>query len=159
MKLKLIKRKVFTLTIFWGIILFLIVSCSMQRKSTKVEEGKASMGIDESMVEQVVEDEDDIDEMPTPIGGDTYVLMKMKEKLRNVYHLFVGNRMRFSVEINKRGEVEKAFILYVPPNYSYTREIKDAIRKMEDTMRYIRFTPAIKNGKKVRAKFIYDIWL
>jgi hypothetical protein len=133
----------------------------MQRISTKVEHGKVSTEIDESMVEQEGEneDEDNFDVMPSPIGGDTYVLMKMKNKLANLYHLFVGFRATFSLMINRNGEVENAFILYVPHNILYAREIKEGIKKMENTMRRIRFTPATKNGKKVRAKFVYNIWL
>ena len=193
--MKSILKKIYCIVTYFAIILFLIISCSMQRKSTimeegnastkieegnastkieegnastkiekakvsiKKEEGEASVRIGESMVEKVVEDEDNFDEMPTPIGGDTYVLMKMKEKLRNLYYIFVGNRMQFSVDINKKGEVEQTYIMYVPFDYLHAREKQDAIKKMEETMRHIRFTPAIKNGKKVKAKFIYNIWL
>lgn len=146
---------------YFTIILFLLVNCSMQRISTKVEHGKVSTEIDESMVEQEGEneDEDDFDEIPTPIGGDTHALMQMKKKLTNLYHLFVGFRATFSLMINRNGEVESAFILYVPHNILHAREIKEGIRKMENTMRQIRFTPATKNGTKVRAKFVYNIWL
>lgn len=155
------QNKLYFKVIFFTVILFLLMSCSMQRNSTKMENSKASMETDELMVEQEDEnkDDDDFDEMPNPIGGDTYVLMKMKKKLANLYHLFVGFRATFSLMINRNGEVERAFILYVPHNILHAREIKEGIKKMENTMRQIRFTPAMKNGKKVRTKFIYNIWL
>jgi len=124
------------------------------------ESKKTTIAYNPKAVQEVEnEDDDDFDEMPNPIGGDTYVLMKMKKKLANLYHLFVGFRATFSLMINRNGEVERAFILYVPHNILHAREIKEGIKKMENTMRQIRFTPAIKNGKKVRTKFIYNIWL
>ena len=147
MKLKLIKRKVFTITIFFGIIIFLIDSCSMQRKASKTETGKTSVGVDDQKVEQ--EEEEEYDEIPTPVGGDNEVRTVFQRILGRAYSDLAGSRVVFEIEINKSGRVKSSVVTYGKNTY-YNQLLADAMR------RHIRFIPARKNREKVKARFSYN---
>lgn len=146
MKLKLINRKVFTFTIFFGILIFLMDSCSIQRKASKTETGKTSVRVDDHKVVQ--EEEEVYDEIPTPVGGDNKVRTVFQRILGRAYTDLAGSRVIFEIEIDKRGRVKSSVVTY-GKNLYYNQLLADAMR------RHIRFIPARKDRKKVKACFSY----
>jgi len=122
MKTILKGRKPTSQPIYIGLIILVILSCSGAKE---------------------------FDEIPTPIGGDTFVQSVFMQTLGSAYYEVSGTRAAFSIRTNEEGVVESVSLVQATNNQYVNNAV---IRAMKD---YIKFTPATLNGKRVKAKFMY----
>lgn len=92
----------------------------------------------------------DFDETPTPVGGDERVRLVFHKSLGSTYYKVVGSTVRFSIRINKDGVIEQ---ISMSQRTSDERINKTVVFALKDN---IRFTPATKEGRRVKAHFEYD---
>jgi hypothetical protein len=93
----------------------------------------------------------DYDETPMPIGGDEKVRSVFLQVFGRNYYDLSGSRVRFLIEIDKDGEIDS-----ISEIHGFSKNLNDTlIRAMKD---YIKFTPATKNGERVKAKFYYTFF-
>ena len=91
----------------------------------------------------------DFDEKPTPIGGDNRVRTVFRSELGSRYNDFKGKRISFLISIHRDGAIESISV-----NRGINVYIDKALEKA--MQKHVRFTPAIKNNKKVKVQFIYS---
>lgn len=94
----------------------------------------------------------DYDEIPMPVGGDSRVQAVIQQVFGSAYLDMVGSNVRFSIEINEEGEIEHISGMVSGLN-RYNNDV--LLTAMKD---HIKFTPATKNGKRVKAKFNYHFY-
>ena len=95
----------------------------------------------------------EFDETPVPIGGDNAVRSAFQQYLGNAYTDVAGSSVSFTIRINEKGTVEEV-------SMSRRTDIESINRKLPFILKeQIKFTPAAKNGKKIRAVFDYTLTL
>lgn len=85
----------------------------------------------------------DLDELPRPLGSPRMVAPIQAKRER------ISGRYRFEVEINQEGRTRVLKVLSAEPS-QYTQEA----REFAET---IRWTPPLKNGQPVRARYILPV--
>lgn len=92
----------------------------------------------------------EFDELPTPFGGDEEVRSVLNKALGNAYFDQSGVSVTFLIRINKDGVIEEVGLSKRTKNDYVNRTIVYTLKEQ------IRFTPASKDGQKVKASFEYD---
>lgn len=94
----------------------------------------------------------EFDEWPTPIGGDIGVQKIFMQELGSDYYKIDARFLIFSIIINEEGKILSVGLGGGTSN----RLINDKLeRAMID---HVKFTPATKNGKPVKASFKYTFY-
>ena len=94
----------------------------------------------------------EFDEWPTPIGGDIRVQEVFIQELGSDYYKIDAKFLIFSVMINEEGK-----IIYVSMvGGGSNPRIYDKLEKA--MIDHIKFTPATKDGKRVKAGFKYTFY-